>query len=73
LKNFWFIMGGAVLIGLLLWLIYLMPILFLWCIDQLAGTDIPVDLRTWIASFLILSLFSVNKIQNLYDKVILDK
>ena len=54
------------LIPVIILLVIFMPILAMWCVDTLFGTNIPVNLKTWFASFLLLAMIGKNGVS--YNK-----
>ncbi len=62
-------MKPALIVGLVLFVvlaIIFVPLIAMWCVDTLFGTNIPVNLKTWFAAFLLLAMIgkgsvSVNK------------
>lgn len=52
------------LIPLIVVLVIFMPIIVMWCVDTLFGTNIPINLKTWFAAFLLLVLIGKGSVSS---------
>ena len=55
-------LGGLLLITVAVAAVVLFPLAFIWSLNVLFSLTIPFTISTWVASFLLLSLFSAGKV-----------
>lgn len=56
------VLGGLLLIAVAVAAVVLFPLAFIWSLNVLFSLTIPFTFSTWVASFLLLSLFSAGKV-----------
>jgi hypothetical protein len=56
------VLSGLLLITVAVAAVVLFPLAFIWSLNVLFSLTIPFTISTWVASFLLLSLFSAGKV-----------
>jgi hypothetical protein len=56
------VLGGLLLIAVAVAAVVLLPLAFIWSLNVLFSLTIPFTFSTWVASFLLITLFSAGKV-----------